>query len=715
MSGYNSSGGREPMLDMFVFETNQMLEQLEEILLQAEKRDSLDSRNINEIFRIMHTIKGSAGMMMFTPISTLAHAVEDLFFLIREKPEVMVDYPTVCDLVLRSADAIKALVVRIEENEPLTDGDNEPLKEQLRELLGFMRSQEGVPISPPAQEADKKQFYISQYRQKPETDNNRYHAVIRFDEGCEMENIRAYSLVFSLQEHCSELHHVPKDLIADETSAASIVADGLQLWFASEMSKEEAVACIEQALFVRQCSLELVDAFPQEFVSPTHDMPVGTTLVKSRPVILMPDQDDDALETVDDSPVFSEYSDVGKGNLSGVRQSDEREPAARASKGSLLSVNIHKLDKLMDLVGEIVITESMVTRCPELAGLQLDAFHKSATQLRKLTDELQDIVMSIRMLPISATFQKMNRIVRDMGRQLGKEAELVIVGEETEVDKNLIDQLADPLMHLVRNAMDHGLETPEVRRAAGKPEKGRIMLEARNEGGEVWIQVRDDGRGLDRSRILQKAQEHGLTGKSEEELSDREIFNFILLPGFSTKENVSEFSGRGVGMDVVRENITGMGGSISIESQPGQCTTMIIRIPLTLAIIDGMLISVGDCSYIIPTMAIRESLRVESSKVIQDSDGNELMMLRGDCYPIVRLHRRFGVDPGTDVLENGIIIVIDHEGASLCLFADELLGEQHVVVKPLPSYFQQVNGISGCTILGDGSISLILDVGGLVG
>jgi two-component system chemotaxis sensor kinase CheA len=609
------------MLDMFVFETNQMLEQLEEIMLQAEKQDSLESRNINEIFRIMHTIKGSAGMMMFSPIASLAHAVEDLFFLIREKPELPVKYDVVCELVLQSADAIKALVSQIEENEPLPETGHEALKEQLQVLLTQLRGQEecAAPVAVPGD--GKKQFYISQYGQKAQAAGPVYHAVVRFDEGCEMENVRAYSLVFSLQEQCGELHHLPQDLIADETATARIVADGLQLWFTCDLPREEVLACVNQALFVKECMLEETDAFPEMF-QPGVPAAAPETLVRSKPVIMMPSLSPEALheeETVDGL----EGADGG----AAFALSEDRARVSRSAKGSLISVNIQKLDKLMDLVGEIVITESMVTRCPELEGLQLDTFHKSATQLRKLTDELQDIVMSIRMLPIAQTFQKMNRIVRDMGRRLGKEANLVILGEETEVDKNLIDQLADPLMHLVRNAMDHGLETVEERRASGKTEKGTIVLEARNEGGEVWIHVRDDGKGLDRAGILRKARQHGLTDKSDEELGDREVFGFVLLPGFSTKENVSEFSGRGVGMDVVRENITAMGGSITIESQAGQGTNMIIRIPLTLAIIDGMLVAVGENSYIIPTMNIRESLRANPTQIIRDSDGNGLLKM----------------------------------------------------------------------------------------
>jgi two-component system chemotaxis sensor kinase CheA len=381
----------------------------------------------------------------------------------------------------------------------------------------------------------------------------------------------------------------------------------------------------------------------------------------------------------------------------------------------MISVTVSKLDMLMDIVGEIVISEAMVTRNPELEGLQLDGFHKATRQLRKLTDELQDIVMSIRMMPISAIFQKMNRIVRDMSKKLNKEVELEIIGETTEVDKNIIDQLSDPLMHLIRNAMDHGLENKEGRVEAGKPAKGKITLEAQNYGGDVLITIRDDGRGMSRENILRKARETGLVKKPENELTDKEVFSFILLPGFSTKEKVTEFSGRGVGMDVVKRNIEKIGGQITIQSTLGIGTEIFVKIPLTLAIIDGIEVNVGTSRYTIPITSIRESFRMDEKDVISDGDGNELIMIRGQCYSLIRLHKMFNIQTQVTSISDGIMVMIEADTKAACLFVDSLVGEQQVVVKALPRYIRKIEGIAGCTILGDGGISLILDANGILG
>jgi len=397
---------------------------------------------------------------------------------------------------------------------------------------------------------------------------------------------------------------------------------------------------------------------------------------------------------------------------------EEAENASRNLKKNIISVNVSKLDKLMDLVGEIVIIESMVTKNPDLEGLELDNFNKAARQMRKLNDELKDIVMSIRMIPIALVFHKMQRIIRDMGRQLGKEVELVILGEETEVDKNVIDHLSDPLMHLIRNAMDHGIEDVEERKLSGKPERGTITLKASSTGGNATISITDDGRGLNKERILERAREKGLVNKLESDLSDREIFSFILMPGFSTKDQVTEFSGRGVGMDIVKTNIEKVGGNISVESTPGVGTTIIIKIPLTLAIVDGMGIAAGNLIYTLPAISIRESFRPSEKDLIIDPDGNEMLMIRGKCYPVVRLHKIFKIKTEVTELSEGIIIVVENDAKTICLFADRLLGEQQVVVKPLPHFLSQYRvkqcGVGGCTVLGDGSISLILDPIGII-
>jgi two-component system chemotaxis sensor kinase CheA len=326
--------------------------------------------------------------------------------------------------------------------------------------------------------------------------------------------------------------------------------------------------------------------------------------------------------------------------------------------------------------------------------------------------------MSIRMVPVATAFHKMHRVVRDMSKKIGKEVQLDIIGEETEVDKNVIDTLNDPLLHLVRNAVDHGLEMPEQRRQNGKSVVGRVTLEARNTGGDVMIIVQDDGTGLRRNQLIRKAIEKGLTTKSEADITDKEAYNFMFAPGFSTNDTVTEFSGRGVGMDVVRRNIEKIGGSITVDSVPEKGTTIMIRIPLTLAIIEGMKLRVGKLLFVVPMLTIQESFKPNMKDVILDPDGNEMVMIRGGSYPIMRLHRLFDIPCEHENLEDGILVMIQNEVDTFCLLVDELIGEQQAVIKPLPTYIQRHNtgmhGIGGCAILGDGSISLIIDINSLV-
>jgi two-component system chemotaxis sensor kinase CheA len=379
----------------------------------------------------------------------------------------------------------------------------------------------------------------------------------------------------------------------------------------------------------------------------------------------------------------------------------------------VISVRVDKLDRLLDLVGELVISESMVIQNPDIADLELDNFQKAARQLQKISSELQDSVMSLRMVPLEGTFKKMNRIVRDMTKKLGKKARLVLQGEDTEVDKSIIDHIGDPLMHIVRNSIDHGIERPEDRRQAGKPETGTVTISASNEGGEVILRIKDDGSGLDREKILQQARQRHLFTKPEAELTDSEIYHFIFLPGFSTKEKVTEFSGRGVGMDVVVSNIRALGGNVAIESALGQGSTTIIRIPLTLAIIDGMSMKAGHSRFTIPISSISRSFRPGPGDIIKDAAGHEMFMEEGRCCPIMRLYERYGISEAVTDLEKGILIVVESRVAgTFAVMADMLLGVQEIVVKPVPKYISRamdMTGISGCTLLGDGNISLILD------
>lgn len=377
-----------------------------------------------------------------------------------------------------------------------------------------------------------------------------------------------------------------------------------------------------------------------------------------------------------------------------------------------------KLDSLVNIVGEIVITESMVTSSPELEQLNRDSydnFMKSARQLRKLTDELQDIAMSLRMVPISGVFQKMNRIVRDMKQKLNKDVRLTLVGEDTEVDKTIVDSIQDPIMHMVRNSMDHGIEdTAAERIAAGKNPQGEIILSASHTSNEVIISIADDGKGMNPDKLLKKAAEKGILVKPESEYTKKEALGLIMLPGFSTNQTVTEFSGRGVGMDVVKKNVESVGGSISLSSEEGEGTTFTIKIPLTLSIMDGMKVTVGSSIFTIPIANIRQSFKITTSEIIRDENGNEMVERIGGFYPIVRLHELYGIQTDITNLEDGILLWVETSDRSFCLFVDDLIGEQQVVVKPFPAFlncFELKNyGIGGCTILGDGNISIILDI-----
>jgi chemotaxis protein histidine kinase CheA len=398
----------------------------------------------------------------------------------------------------------------------------------------------------------------------------------------------------------------------------------------------------------------------------------------------------------------------------------ESAPAAeKRSQQNIISVDLTKLDTLLDLVGEIVIHESLVTENPDLDGLETPNFDKSARELDKLTNELQDTVMAIRMIPVSSSFHRMRRIVRDMSKALGKEVELMMVGESTEVDKTILDAISDPLMHLVRNAMDHAIESADDRVAAGKNPSGCITLSAVNSGSDVIISVTDDGRGLDIDTIVSKAKERGLLRKPESEYSEKEIYNLLMAPGFSTRSSATEYSGRGVGMDVVKSNIEKIGGTVLLESKKGQGTNVMLKIPLTLAIISCMEVRLGDDIYSIPVANIREALKADAGQIITDPNGNEMILLRGEPYPVVRLYEVFGKQGAIEEIEDGILVLVASEDRKACLLSDELIGKFQVVAKPLPSYLSGFNisraGISGCTILGNGEVSLIVNTQELLG
>ncbi len=683
----------EPLLDMFIFETTQLIEQLEQSILSCEQdNDYFTQEAINEIFRSMHTIKGSAAMMMFSNISTLAHTMEDIFYYLREDKPAIINSSELSDLVLDGIDFIKCEVDKIKKGKK-ADMNPDTLIHKMEQFLKHIqennkpdknRTETGAVVS-------ESRSIWDQCGVTKNTYCNSFRAVIFFEEGCEMENVRAYTIVRNLENITDHIIYIPEDIIDNEDTVEIIRREGFRIYIKSDYTYDKLKDLLMDTIFLK--SLELIQLENEEEIK--------TLIEQGKPK--MAEQEEKRPETTE--------------TCRGDRDSGSKDAKSSSSPQNIISVSVAKLDRLMDLVGEMVIQEAMVIQNPDLAGLELENFRKAARQLNKITTELQDIVMSIRMVPLSATFNKMHRIVRDMSKKLEKDVKLEIVGDTTEVDKNIIEHISDPLMHLVRNSIDHGIETSNERLANGKQKVGTVTLEAKNSGSDVLITVKDDGKGLDRNKILKKAKENQLLVKNESELTDRELFNMILLPGFSTNEQITEFSGRGVGMDVVARNIEAVGGSLAVDSFPEKGTQITLKIPLTLAIIDGMNIKVGNSCFTIPMISIKQSFRPNEKDIFCDPDHNEMMMVRGKCYPIVRLYERFGIATTVTDLTDGIIIMLEQAEHTICLFTDELLGQQQVVVKTLPAYIREFNtikGLSGCTLLGDGSISLIIDAAGLM-
>ncbi|MGB3391881.1 MAG: chemotaxis protein CheA [Stenotrophomonas sp.] len=385
-----------------------------------------------------------------------------------------------------------------------------------------------------------------------------------------------------------------------------------------------------------------------------------------------------------------------------------------SSESSSIRVDIDKVDALINMMGELVITQSMLSDIGEnFQPSQLERLRDGLAHLERTTRELQESVMRIRMLPIGSVFNRFPRMVRDLERKLGKQVKLELHGEHTELDKTVLEKIGDPMVHLVRNAIDHGLEMPEKRKAAGKPEAGTLKLDAFHEGGNIVVQISDDGAGLNRAAIVAKAHERGLVG-ADQELSDAEVAELIFQPGFSTSAQATDLSGRGVGMDVVRRNVRDLGGSVSVRSVAGKGSVFTIVLPLTLAIIDGLVTAVGQERYIVPLTSIVESTRLRPEAVRKIAGGGEVFHFRDEYLPIMRLHRVFGCQEAVTDIARAIVVVVEDDRRRVGLLVDDLLGQQQAVIKSLDAHYRRVQGVSGATILSDGSVALIVDVGGVV-
>ncbi len=712
------------MLDIYLFENEQLLEQLQDRVLEQKDADCFDEDSINEIFRTMHTIKGSSGIMMFDNITAVSHKLEDVFYYLRESHPENVPHLELVEHVLEVQDFISGEMEKIR-NGDSADGDSREIIARLDQFLEKIKNGgegSGEEKAPVNVHEEPKQFYIAPVA----TSASRFYKVyITFYPETEMANVHAYKAVYALKEIAEDLLYSPEDIIADERSAEVIKEEGFKILLQAQCSEEEIRKLIGigydiQKVDIFECRAEeFLQGFDFGGTEGQIDLESSVEEIESR----SREKEEGGKEAPKEETKKAEKPKIAPGDFvikskEPGKQKKLAKDKPKTEKASFISVNVSKMDQLMELIGELVISESVVLQNPDLKvpGLNLNSFNKAAAQLSKISTDLQNVIMSMRMVPLTNTFQKMNRIVFDVSRKLGKDIEFEMVGEHTEVDKNIIEHISDPLMHLVRNAVDHGIETNEERSESGKPDKGKVIMSARTEAGKVWISVEDNGKGLDREKILAKARKQGILdeNKPDSAYTDKEVYQFITLPGFSTNEQVTEYSGRGVGMDVVVQNIQQIGGTLDIESTPGFGSIMSLKIPLTLAIIDGIVMETGNSSFVMETGVIKEFVRVKEEMMIHEPDGDEYIMIRGECYPVVRLGKWYGMTEYKESVEDGVMLILEVEEKKVCLFVDKLIGEQEIVVKPIPSYIKKVKGLSGCTQLGDGSIALILDAAGLV-
>ncbi len=778
--------GMESMLDTFVFESTELLENLDEILMRTEDSE-LTADDIAEIFRVMHTIKGSSAMMGLKNMSELAHAVEDIYFVIRENPELECDRPQLYELSFTTSDYLKNEIENLEDDSvPLTD-----FSEFIERLHGFAKYltdlSKGGAAEAPAAAAEGIEIFAPDEPEELKT------VKITFQESCMMPSIRAMVLMNSIGAEAEVISTIPADIESDNADdeikaggfyiklvcddlqkVIAMLKDGVDVEAVEEVKRSAAAAAPkkQEAALPAGSSEKGVSTYLVRFeegcLMPAiramvlvNSLAKEGEMVRTVPGDLEKDESEEEIrkngfrieiKAKDPDNVLAILKD-GLNVLSADKLEAAAAPAAAAPAapsaaaapaapkaeapkaapaqkkdagggahggGSMISVKLEKLDRLLDLVAEIVITESGVTSNPDLKEYtgNLDRFHKSARELKKLTDELQDVVMSIRMVPVQTAFQKMSRVVRDMNKTLGKNVNLVFVGAETEADKSVVDILGDPLMHIVRNAVDHGIEMPEERAAAGKTEPATVTLSAGYESGEVVISCEDNGAGMDPKKLLAKGKKNGILTKPESEYTDAECYELIMTAGFSTNEQVTEYSGRGVGMDVVRKNIETVGGKMSIESELGRGSKFTIRIPLSLSIIDVLDVTANGLELSVPVSSVKEIFRPESGQLITDPTGTELVMVRDKCLRVIRLADAFELGGEKLPLEEGIMLYCSEGGREAVIFADELTSDQQVVVKPLSillnKYDLKKKGIAGCSILADGSITLITDINELL-
>ena len=745
----------------FFEETDDILVELERLLLRLEASPD-EPELLNTIFRCAHSIKGGSATFGFADVAHFTHSLETLLDLLRNGQAQVSTH--IVQLLLDALDQLKALM-GMARGDLDSAPDSEPLIFQIEEVIaqtGFQEeswdedalraeialmlaaqegSQEGSPapasensVSPmqkssvssaPSAMGSKVSPVIGTRTASPSSASRRY--TLRFVPGPDVlrQGVDPLLLLTRLAEaadeitiHCDQSRLPSAADLDPETCYLSWEAD-----FSSEWGYDRLLNLFEFVMDTSEVTLEAADEVQEDEVqelaveadAAAIAMPASPSAGQEPALVLSPAAESAQGKNTEVKPDAPDAAKI-KSDTAPV-SAPKQTPASGASKSEAqtLRVATDKVDKLINLVGELVISQSMLNEVVQNFSMaKLPRLREAVAEMERASRELQERVMAVRMLPIKNAFGRFPRLVHDLSVACGKKVELKTSGEDTELDKSVIEGIADPITHLVRNSVDHGMETPEERRAAGKPETGTVSLHAFHEGGSIVIEVADDGRGLNQERILRKAYERGLLSASEPVPSDEALYGFIFHPGFSTAATVTDVSGRGVGMDIVRQTVQGLGGTITLNSVPGKGTRFRIRLPLTMAILEGLSLSVGEEIYILPLTSIVESIRPKPDDVRQIAGRAEVVLVRDETLPVLRLYQVFGARPRFTDPASGLLVIVENDGHKVALLVDELIGQNQAVIKSLETNYHKVEGIAGATIMGDGRVALILDVPGLI-
>lgn len=643
----------------YITECFELLGDMEDKLLHLSE-DNADLEELNAIFRCAHSIKGGSGAFGYDKITSFTHILEALLDSMRDG-KVQASRHAI-DTLLKAKDIVAKLVEAANEDRQMPDDFGKEVAEELLKISSI--SGHGIKI------VEQKTSAKSAGKQE--------------------QAKTVYNISF-----------VPsKKLLATGNEPLLLFRELEKLGSAEVKANSSAIPALEQFEY-EDCYLsweiKLEAACSKSDVEQVFEFVVDEAKIE---ITEEKNQEEEPVEVKSAEPQEAQKQGKPEAGATGKAQ----------SQVTSIRVDIDKVDRLVNMVGELVITQAMLEAQARFVSVEkYPELIKGIDELSNHTRDLQEAVMSVRMQPVKSIFSRMPRIVHDIAAQLKKDIKLVLIGENTEVDKTVIEQLSDPLTHMIRNSADHGVEKPEARVAKGKPAQGTIKLSAEHKGGKIVIEIIDDGAGINRPKVLEIAKSKGLVA-ADANLSDSEIDNLIFLPGFSTAEVVSNISGRGVGMDVVRRNIEGMGGSVHIASVPGEGSTFTIVLPLTLAILDGMIVRVAGEHYIIPITNIIETMRPKTQDVKKVADGGEVINVRGEFITVAHLRRIFSIAGAVENPAEALIVLVESGNHKLGLVVDELIGQQQVVIKSLDSNYKMVDGISGATILGDGRVSLILDI-----